>query len=351
VSARSARHNLLRPRGALRRTAVREQEMSAADFSYVYGPVASRRLGRSLGVDLVPFKTCSYDCIYCQLGRTTCKTIERREYFPIGPMLVELEKKLAAGPAPDYITLAGSGEPTLNARIGELITAIKKLTSINVAVLTNGSLLWMPDVRQELSRADLVVPSLDAGDSQLFNDVNRPHPAIDFDAMIEGLIQFTEKFSKPVWLEVLLLSGITGVSAEVEKIAGLTRRIRPQRVQLNTVSRPPCEQFAHSLNAEQLEAFATLFEVPSEVVSDSSEHASPGESANDVSDGDVLALISRRPSTAQGVAAGLGLHVNDAIKRLRHLCKQGNAVTVRENEEVFYEGTGKATERTHPALP
>jgi wyosine [tRNA(Phe)-imidazoG37] synthetase (radical SAM superfamily) len=325
--------------------------MSTADFQYVYGPVASRRLGRSLGLDLVPFKTCSYDCIYCQLGRTTCKTIERREYLPIAPMLKELEKKLAAGPVPDYITLAGSGEPTLNARIGELITEIKKLTSIDVAVLTNGSLLWMPDVRQELSHADLVLPSLDAGDPQMFSYVNRPHPAIDFDTMIDGLIQFREKFTRPVWLEVLLLSGITGISSEVEKIAGLTRRIHPQRVQLNTVSRPPCEQFAHSLTDEQLEALATLFEVPSEVIIESPDNASRSESASAVSDADILALISRRPCTAQDVAAGLGLHVNQAIKRLRNLCARGSATTIRENREVFYKSTGKATERTHRALP
>jgi wyosine [tRNA(Phe)-imidazoG37] synthetase (radical SAM superfamily) len=325
--------------------------MSTADFQYVYGPVASRRLGRSLGVDLVPLKTCSYDCIYCQLGRTTCKTIERREYLPIAPMLAELERKLAAGPAPDYITLAGSGEPTLNARIGELITEIKKLTSIAVAVLTNGSLLWMPDVRQELSQADLVLPSLDAGDPQMFSYVNRPHLAIDFDTMIEGLIQFAKNSTKPVWLEVFLLAGITGIPSEVEKIAALTQRIRPERVQLNTVSRPPCEQFAHSLTAEQLEAFTTLFEVPSEVVGESPDHASRSEAANAVSDADILALISRRPCTARGLAAGLGLHINEATKRLRELCAQGNAITVRENQEIFYESTGKATERTHRAQP
>ncbi len=319
--------------------------MNVTGFRYVYGPVASRRLGRSLGVDLVPFKTCSYDCIYCQLGRTTRKTIERSEYLPIAPMLAELERKLAAGPAPDYITLAGSGEPTLNARIGELITGIKKLTSIDVAVLTNGSLLWMPDVRQELSQADLVLPSLDAGDRELFSRVNRPHAAIDFDTMIEGLIWFTQNFAKPVWLEVFLLADITGISSEVEKIAGLTQRIRPERVQLNTVSRPPCEQFAQSLTAEQLQAFTALFEVPTEVVSESPVHASRSDAGSAVSDADILALISRRPCTARGVAEGLGLHINEATKRLRDLCAQGNAIPARDSRDVFYQSTGGSTKR------
>jgi wyosine [tRNA(Phe)-imidazoG37] synthetase (radical SAM superfamily) len=185
----------------------------------------------------------------------------------------------------------------------------------------------------------------------MFSYVNRPHLAIDFDTMIEGLIQFAKNSTKPVWLEVFLLAGITGISSEVEKIAALTRRIRPQRVQLNTVSRPPCEQFAHSLTTEQLEALTTLFEVPSDVVSENPVPASPSEAANAVSDADILALISRRPCTARGVAEGLGLHINEATKRLRELCAQGNAITVRESRDVFYESTGKAAEQTHRAQP
>ncbi len=149
--------------------------MSSNDFKYLYGPVPSRRLGRSLGIDLVPFKTCTYDCIYCQLGRTTNKTMERRPYVPVKDILSELKIKLAIGGSPDYISIAGSGEPTLHSDIGELIGKIKEITKIPVAVLTNGSLLYLPEVRAALMQADLVIPSLDAGDEELFHYVNRPH--------------------------------------------------------------------------------------------------------------------------------------------------------------------------------
>lgn len=212
---------------------------------YVYGPVPSRRLGRSLGVDLVPYKTCTYDCVYCQLGRTTCKTIERREYVSIDAVLAELERKLAVAKRPDYVGLAGSGEPTLNSGIGRLITALKALTDVPIAVITNGSLLWSEQVRGELAAADLVLPSLDAGDEQMFERVNRPDPTIKFDMMVDGLAAFAARFRGETWLEVMLLAGLTDSAAEVEKIAASARVISPTCVQLNTASRPAVEDFAH----------------------------------------------------------------------------------------------------------
>jgi len=148
---------------------------------FVYGPVHSRRLGRSLGVDLVPFKTCSYDCVYCQLGRTTQKTIDLREYVPVDAVLRELAEGLRATPRPDFIGRAGSGEPTLHARLGDLVAGVQALTEVPVAVLTNGSLLWRPEVRAALAQADLVLPSLDAGTAASFARVNRPHPDVSFE--------------------------------------------------------------------------------------------------------------------------------------------------------------------------
>lgn len=191
--------------------------MKENDFHYVYGPVLSPRLGRSLGIDLVPFKTCNYDCIYCQLGRTTHKTLERKECINGDEILREVERKISAAPPCDVVTLSGSGEPTLNNRIGDIITEIKKLTTVPVAVLTNGSLLWMEDVRESLMNADIVIPSLDAGDEHLFQHVNRPHRELLFRRVVEGLIHFTKTFPGSVWLEVFLLAGITGIQSEVEK--------------------------------------------------------------------------------------------------------------------------------------
>ena len=311
--------------------------MSQVGFRYVYGPVPSRRLGRSLGIDLVPFKTCTYDCVYCQLGRTTNKTTERKEYVAIEDVLAEMERKLAVEPAPDFISLAGSGEPTLNARIGDLIVKIKSLTHIPVAVLTNGSLLWMREVQEALMKADIILPSLDAGDEHLFQCVNRPHGEITFEKVIDGLAEFTERFPGSVWLEVFLLAGVTGIPAEIEKLAALTRRIRPNRVQLNTVSRPPAEEFAFAISGEQLENFRKLFSETAEVIGESKRGKSPTSLAGGTTDTDILSLLSRRPCTVRGVSSGLGLHPEEVSKRLHVLSKQGSVVSVRRNDVIFYE--------------
>ncbi|MBN2369558.1 MAG: radical SAM protein [Vicinamibacteria bacterium] len=303
---------------------------------HVYGPVPSKRLGRSLGLDLVPFKTCTYDCIYCHLGRTTNKTIERREYAPIDAVLSELEERLRQGPAPDYLSLAGSGEPTLNSKIGDLIQAIKRTSSIPLAVLTNGSLLWMRDVQDALMGADLVIPSLDAGDAKLFEQVNRPHEGISFEAMVDGLIRFRERFAKSIWLEVLLLSGYTGTISEAEKIAAVANRIRPDRIQLNTVLRPPAEEYAAAVSSDRMRSFTRLFDGPVDALDESGVDESRFSMASSVSDNDVLALLARRPCTVQGVSVGLGLPANEAVKKLSALCDRGVIRVLRSRRNVFY---------------
>lgn len=310
--------------------------MNSPGFRYVYGPVPSRRLGRSLGVDLVPFKICTYDCIYCQLGRTTCKTVQRNEYVPLGDILVELRQKLAQEPALDFVTLAGSGEPTLHSRIGELLREIKRLTSVPVTVLTNGSLLWVREVQDDLLAADLVLPSLDAGDERSFRHVNRPDPNIGFEKVVYGLAEFRERFQKPFWLEVFLLAGITDSDTEVEKITALTERIHPERIQLNTVSRPPAEAFAHPVPAEQMEVLARLFDGKAEVIAEQGTGESQLLASPGVTDDDILALLSRRPCTAQDVSRGLGLHITETTKRLEWLVKQGHLFPLRKNKGIFY---------------
>jgi wyosine [tRNA(Phe)-imidazoG37] synthetase (radical SAM superfamily) len=209
---------------------------------YVYGPVPSRRLGRSLGVDLIPYKTCTYDCVYCQLGRTTTLTLRREEYVPVDAVVAEVERRLAALDAPpDYVTLAGSGEPTLHAGLGDIVADIRRRTDVPLAVLTNGSLLSEPAVADALAGVDLVVPSLDAPAAAMWRQVNRPHPDLDWETMLEGLIGFTRRFAGRVWLEVMLLADWTAEEMEVAALAMLADRIRPERVQFNTAVRPAAE--------------------------------------------------------------------------------------------------------------
>lgn len=301
---------------------------------HVFGPVPSRRLGRSLGVDLVPLKTCSYDCIYCQLGRTTNRTIERREYVPLNEVLKDVERRLAEGPEPDYITLSGSGEPTLYSRLDPLIPEIKNLTGLPVAVLTNGSLLWDPDVREALLAADLVVPSLDAGDAAAFQWINRPHAGVVFDRMVRGVEEFCSQFSKAVWLEVFLLQGLNATGVQLERLVRLVDRINPARVQLNTVTRPPCEGFARPATHDELEQAARMLGDHAEVVAE--HHAPRGGDYFQARREDILGLLRRRPCTPHDVATGLGLHANEVAKYLDELVRENALVCDGGGVEAFY---------------
>jgi wyosine [tRNA(Phe)-imidazoG37] synthetase (radical SAM superfamily) len=305
-------------------------------YRHVYGPVPSKRLGRSLGVDLAPFKRCTYDCIYCQLGRTTDKTVEPKAYAGAEVVCAELERKLACGPRSDYISLAGSGEPTLDTGIGEVIRGIKGMTNIPVAVLTNGSLLWRDAVRDAIMAADLVLPSLDAGDEAMFQYVNRPHHEISFERMADGLSNFVRLYQGPVWVEAFLLAGVTAMPAEIGKIDAILRKIRPARVQLNTVTRPPAEEFAFAVSEKQMEGLKGLFSQTVEIVG----RRVPGPSV-DLQGGrapdDILALLRRRPCTLEGVFSGLAMQPAEALKHLDELCRSGAVTVVHRHDGLFYK--------------
>ncbi|MBN1675480.1 MAG: radical SAM protein [Kiritimatiellae bacterium] len=300
--------------------------------THVFGPVPSRRLGRSLGVDLVPPKTCSYDCLYCQLGRTTNRTTARAEWVPLETVLSELAAKLDT--KPDVITLAGSGEPTLFSRTGELLRRIKQMTKIPVVVLTNGSLFADPAVRESLLPADLVIPSLDAGDEETFLRVNRPDRRVAFDAMVGGLIAFREEYAGKYWLEVFLLRGINAAPRHVKKMARIARKIRPDRIQLNTVTRPPTDPSALAVPKAELERLAALFGEGAEVIADY-RHSQTGQKSAARQE-DILEMVRRRPCTSDDIAAGLGLHVNEVLKYTGALIEAGRLTTKRTEGRTYY---------------
>jgi len=302
---------------------------------YIFGPVPSRRLGRSLGVDLVPFKTCSYDCIYCQLGRTTNKTMQRKEWVPIDIVTEQLKEKL--GSKPDYITLSGSGEPTLFSRLEDLISRIKDITDIPIAVLTNGSLLWLPEVRKALKSADMVLPSLDAGSSQIFQYVNRPHQDITFSKMLQGLVEFRKDYNGQYWLEVFLLAGVTTPEMEINKLKTCINAICPDKVQVNTVTRPPAEGFAEPVSQKQLQTITERLYEKAEVIADySNVHKQQDFSARRE---DVLTLLKRRPCSVEDIAAGLGLHRNEAVKYVEELSSVGRIEAKPHNQQLYYKAT------------
>ena len=287
---------------------------------YTFGPVPSRRLGRSLGVDLVPFKTCTFDCIYCQLGRTTDKRADRREFFPAQDIIQDVRERLQEIPRPDYITLSGSGEPTLYSRIEEIISGIKAVTDVPVGLLTNGSLFWIDEVREAVKEADLIIPSLDAGDKEIFSYVNRPHSEITFEKTVEGLCSLRESYRKPIWLEVFLVGGVTDIKGEVHKINRWVQRIAPDRVQLNTAVRTPAEGFVDTVSKKKMEELSTLFGSSCEVIADYSKIHSHEEFQHRQED--VFDLLKRRPCSVDDISNGLNMHRNEAVKYVQELIDQ-----------------------------
>lgn len=308
--------------------------------SLVYGPVPSRRLGRSLGVDLVPFKTCTHDCVYCQLGPTTRKTVCRVHWVDARAVAREVADRLDSDP--DVIALAGSGEPTLYAGLGKVVDGIKATTDVPVAVITNGSLLGLPEVQHDFAHADVVLPSLDSTDEATYQRVNRPHDSLSFDGLVDGIAAFRGGFSGQIWLEVMLLEGVTGTEEEVARLAALARLVAPERIQLNTVVRPPAESSARPVPPERLVVFASAFSPRAEVIVG----APALQSDQEATTGDVLALVARRPCTATDVAAGLGVHQNAALKTLTALVKRGEAVRREHEGGVFYA----AADNVRPSL-
>lgn len=302
-------------------------------MDYLFGPVPSRRLGRSLGVDLIPFKSCPYDCIYCQLGRTRDKTTERRDWVPIEEVLAELETALHL--QPDYITLSGSGEPTLCAHLEQLIGGIKSMTQIPVAVLTNGALLYLPEVRRSLLQADLVAPSLDAGSAEAFQLVNRPHSDISFEKMLGGLIDFRREFSGQYWLEVLLLAGVNTDRSQIEKLAECIKRIGPDRVQVNTVTRPGAEDNARAVPQNELEKIAAQLAPNAQIIADYmplSEHRQCR-----LRGAEILNLLKRRPCSIEDIAEAFALSVVEAVKQVAELIAQGQVEQQTQNDRRYYK--------------
>ncbi len=211
---------------------------------YVYGPVPSRRLGSSLGVNLTPFKTCSYSCVYCQLGRTTCKTVERKSFFPkekVFEEVVEAVSKLSKAGGPDCVTFAGEGEPTLNSDLGWLLDRVNEL-GVRSAVITNSSLLWRKDVREELSISDICLPSLDAVSENVFRRINRPHRSLTAEKVVSGLLEFADDYEGELMLEVMLVKGYNDSVEELEKIARVASEMKPDRIHILTPTRPPASK-------------------------------------------------------------------------------------------------------------
>ncbi len=303
---------------------------------YIYGPVPSRRLGLSLGIDLVTDNVCSYDCIYCQLGRTREKTVLQKQYVSINVILEQLFHKLDSGVNPDFITMAGSGEPTLNSRIGELIRRIKQETGIPVAVVTNSSMLSEVHVKESLMDADVVLPSLGAYNQTLFEIINRPHSSIKFDIMLEGIKSFVRDYSGDVWLEVFVLKGINDKEADALKYKSLIEEIHPQQVDVNTAIRPSAEPSAQKVSAEVLNGFCRILGNNAQMIAPFEKKKNYIGPKNIKIQTDIISILSRRPCTLNDISSGLDVSETEVIKYVELLILEKKIQKLTKGSLIYY---------------
>lgn len=311
--------------------------MTNENYRYLFGPVPSRRFGRSLGIDLTPFKTCSLDCVFCQLGRTSRKTLTRQAYVPIQAVIAEIEQWLGTDGKADYITLAGSGEPTLHSEFGQLLEFLKSQTIPSV-LLTNGTMLNLPEVRKAACHADIVKVSLSAWDQESFEWVNRPHSQLQFETIVQGQKKLRAQFGGKLWAEVFLLSGINSMPEDVSKIAALLKEIEPDLIHLNTVVRPPAEEFAAALSKDAIEKLAGLFDPPADVIAEFDSSQTAGVQANEKA---ILSMLRRRPCTIGQIADVFGMHTNEVSKYLGKLMRSGDICTEHKKTDMYYKAVIK----------
>jgi wyosine [tRNA(Phe)-imidazoG37] synthetase (radical SAM superfamily) len=302
-------------------------------MTYVFGPVPSRRLGLSLGVDLIPAKTCTYDCLYCQVGRTTQKTVLTNAFVPIQEVIDELKKRLEVF-TPDAVTLSGSGEPTLYSKIDQVIAAIKRITDTKIAILTNGSLFGQGVVRRRVAGADIIMPTLTTAFEETFRTIHRSHPELHLKSIIEGLKRLRQMYNGQIFLEVFLLAQINDSQKELEGLKKVIDEISPDKIQLNTVVRPPADQSAISLDMERLKEIRDFFGEKAEIIAETPLRRRWGQYETMVES--ILAMAKRRPLRASDIAILFNMPLQEAEGVVKGLEIKG---TLRQQEhlgEIYY---------------
>ncbi len=307
-------------------------------YNHLFGPVPSRRLGISLGVDLVPLKTCTLNCIYCECGRTTNLTVERKEYVPLTSVKEELTDYFTNNPRPDYITFSGSGEPTLNSSIGDGLHFIRNhIHDIPVAILTNGTLFSIKQVREEIKDAALVMPSLDAATEKIFRKINRPYPRLKIDKIIEGLVRLRKEYSGQIWLEIFIVPGMNDTVYELTALKQAIEEIEPDRVQLNTLDRPGPVSTVRAATRQELEHIIHFWKLENvSIIADVSDRKELLAYRKDTESA-ILGTIARRPCTLKDLSEILGLQINEVNKYLDFLEADGKIKMVKQKRGFFYQ--------------
>lgn len=288
-----------------------------SDMKYIFGPVPSRRLGLSLGVDLLPPKTCNMDCIYCELGKGRGTVCQVREYTPFEEIRDEIQRVAVENPTGfDCLTFTASGEPTLHSRLGELIEFARATCGKPIVVLTNAGLVGRKEIRRNLSQADFILPSLDAATAKAFRKINRPDPCIKLEEVINGLSRLKQEMQGQMWLEILFVQGINDSPQEVRALKDAVSRIQPDRVQLNTVVRPPAEDFARPVPRRRMEEIRSELGHGAEIIVDFTSRLREGSSL--LLESEILDVLKRRPLSCKDIKELFGEYkkVDEILARL-----------------------------------
>ena len=307
-------------------------------YKHIFGPVPSRRLGISLGIDPIPFKTCTYNCVYCECGATTNLTTDRKEYIPGKDIIAELKDYLDRNPKLDYLTFSGSGEPTLNIGIGKIINFLKEnYPQYKIAILTNGSLLYQKEVRDEIIKADLIMPSLDAVSDTIFKQINRAHRGLEIQTIISGLIEFRKIFKGKVWLEVFIAPGINDTEEELKLLRDTIIRIDPDHVQINSLDRPGTESWVKPINNISLKKVISYFKgLPVEIIANFESREKIASFDYNIEER-IIATIRRRPCTAEDLSETLGIHINETNKYLQSLLERKKVESQNLERGIFFK--------------
>jgi wyosine [tRNA(Phe)-imidazoG37] synthetase (radical SAM superfamily) len=307
-------------------------------MKYLFGPVPSRRLGISLGVDLVPHKVCTLNCVYCEVGRTTNLTTERKEFIPVDELLDELKEYLDKKPELDFITFSGQGEPTLNSGLGKVINFIKdNYPKYKVAVITNGTLFYDKKVRNEVLRADLLLPSLDAVSTEIFHKINRPEKNLDNKKIINGLIDLGKEFKGKIYLEIFFIPGLNNSDEELNLLKENIIKIDPDLVQLNSLDRPGTEDSVKTMQIENLEKIKSFLEPLPVTIIAKVKSRKKIQSFNKNIEDQIMDTIKRRPCTDKDLCEILDIHINELNKYLSELISSGKIISDSKQRGLFFK--------------
>lgn len=307
-----------------------------SEYKYLFGPVPSRRLGISLGVDTIPSKTCPFDCVYCESGPTTDFTMERKDYYPVSEIIAELERYLSSKPRLDYITFSGAGEPSLYSGIGEIVSFVKKYyPEYKIALITNSALFTNISFWDEVLNIDLVVPSIDAADEMTFHKINRPIEGLKIEEILEGLYQFSKIYKGKIWIEVFIIRGINDSILVLKNIKNWIDKIKPEKIQINSLDRPGSEDWVKKADFNTLVMVREFFGEKAEIVTRRENRADMTALDMDVQ-GMILKAIGIRPMTLTDLLKMTRLNTIELNRNLCILESEKKIAAVFSGEELFY---------------